>query len=63
MPFIYIYITLYFILKLHLLLISVIKTKEYSLLIIVQEMCESRGVRPGVSVLTSLLVSVDIKLY
>ena len=30
---------------------------------IVQEMCESRGGRPGLSVLTSLLVSVDVKLY
>ena len=30
---------------------------------IVQELCESRGGRPGLSVLTSLLVSVDIKLY
>ena len=30
---------------------------------IVQELCESRGVRPGLSVLTSLLVSVDVKLY
>ena len=28
---------------------------------IVQELCESRGGRPGLSVLTSLLVSVDIK--
>ena len=25
--------------------------------------CESRGGRPGLSVLTSLLVSVDVKLY
>ena len=31
--------------------------------IIVQELCVSRGGRPGLSVLTSLLVSVDIKLY
>ena len=31
--------------------------------IIVQELCESRGGRPGLSVLTSLLVSVDIKIY
>ena len=31
--------------------------------IIVQELCESRGGHPGLSVLTSLLVSVDIKLY
>ena len=30
---------------------------------IVQERCESRGGRPGLSVLTSLLVSVDVKLY
>ena len=31
--------------------------------IIVQELCESRGGRPGLSVLTSLLVSVDVELY
>ena len=31
--------------------------------VIVQELCESRGGRPGLSVLTSLLVSVDIKNY
>ena len=31
--------------------------------IIVQELCESQGGRPGLSVLTSLLVSVDVKLY
>ena len=30
---------------------------------IVHELCESRGSRPGLSVLTSLLVSVDVKLY
>ena len=29
----------------------------------VQELRESRGGRPGLSVLTSLLVSVDVKLY
>ena len=28
-----------------------------------QEVCESRGGRPGLSVLTSLLVSVDVKNY
>ena len=28
-----------------------------------QELCKCRGGRPGLSVLTSLLVSVDIKLY
>ena len=32
-------------------------------LFIVQELCESRGGRPGLSVLTSLLVAVDVKLY
>ena len=31
--------------------------------IIVQELCESRGGRPGLSVITSLLVSVDVKNY
>jgi len=31
--------------------------------LIVQELCESRGDRPGLSVLTSLMVSVDVKLY
>ena len=30
---------------------------------IVQELCESRGGRPGLSVLTSLLVSVDVNNY
>ena len=30
---------------------------------IVQELCESRGGGPGLSVLTSLLVSVDVKIY
>ena len=29
----------------------------------VQELCESRGGRPELSVLTSLLVSVDVKNY
>ena len=31
--------------------------------LIVQELCESRGGHPGLSVLTSLLVSMDVKLY
>ena len=31
--------------------------------VIVQELCESRGGRPALSVLTSLLVSVDVKIY
>ena len=30
---------------------------------IVEELCESRGGRPGLSVLTSLPVSVDVKIY
>ena len=30
---------------------------------IVQELCESRGGRPGLSVLMSLLVSLDVKQY
>ena len=29
----------------------------------VQELCESRGGRTGLSVLTSLLVAVDVKIY
>ena len=40
-----------------------IKGYGRSFRIIAQEMCESRGGRPGLSVLTSLLVSVDVKLY
>ena len=32
-------------------------------ILIVEELCGSRGGRPGLSVLTSLLVSVDVKLY
>ena len=39
---------------------TVTKTKQDQ---IVQELCESRGGRPGLSVLTSLLVSVDVKIY
>ena len=34
-----------------------------TVIIIVQELCESRGGHPGLSVLTSLMVSVDVKLY
>ena len=33
------------------------------IIVIVQELCESRGGRPGLPVLTSLLVSMDIKNY
>ena len=36
---------------------------RYRLRLIVQELCESRGGRPGLSFLTSLTVSVDVKLY
>ena len=31
--------------------------------LLVQELCESRGGHPGLSILTSLLVSMDLKLY
>ena len=41
-------------------LISIVVSVDVN---IVQELCESRGGRPGPSVLTSLLVSVDVKLY
>ena len=37
-------------------------TEKRNVSVIVQELCESRGGRPGLSVLTSLLVSVDVKL-
>ena len=37
--------------------------QQNSVLLIVQELCESRGGRPGLSVLTSLLISVDVKNY
>ena len=40
-----------------------ISTKPLQVEGIVQELCESRGSRPGLSVLTSLLVSVDVKIY
>ena len=30
---------------------------------IVQEPCESRGDRPGLSILTGLLAAVDVKIY
>ena len=35
----------------------------YRYTVIVQDLCESRGGRPELSVLTSLLVSVDVKNY
>ena len=40
-----------------------INTISNNIKVIVQELCESRGGRPGLSVPTSLLVSVDVKLY
>ena len=36
---------------------------EIQLAVRVQELCESRGGCPGLSVLTSLMVSVDVKQY
>ena len=39
------------------------KSKLWTLAVIVQELCESRGGRPELSVLTSLLASVDVKIY
>ena len=44
-------------------LACILMTLPVRLCFIVQELCESRGGRPGLSVLTSLLVSVDVKLY
>ena len=35
----------------------------YEMQFIVQELYESRGRRPGLSVLMSLLISVDVKIY
>ena len=43
--------------------VDILRTNCNKLLIIVQELCESRGGRPGLSVLTNLLVSVDVKNY
>ena len=42
---------------------KVVKLVRWACSDIVQELCESRGGRPGLSVLTSLLVSVDVKIY
>ena len=38
-------------------------TEQRKCEVIVQELCERRGGRPGLSVLTSLVVSVDVKQY
>ena len=40
-----------------------VQIKVIATSIIVQELCESRGGRPELSVLTNLLVSVDVKNY
>ena len=40
-----------------------IKVRRILFVRIVQQLCESRGGRPGLSVLMSLLVSVDVKNY
>ena len=40
---------------------ALLKGSTYAFFLIVQELCESRGGRPGLSVLTSLLASVDVK--
>ena len=42
---------------------KVLKLVRWARRVIVQELCESRGGRPGLSVLTSLPVSVDVKIY
>ena len=49
--------------SLHTLSTLIKASYPVSTLFIVQELCESRGGRPGLSVLTSLLVSVDVKNY
>ena len=51
------------VLKLDTIILWQKKNKRKKKKIIVQELCESGGGRPGLSVLTSLLVSVDVKLY
>ena len=47
----------------YLLLWWCLRGRSLPLFGIVQELCESRGGRSGLSVLTSLLVSVDVKNY
>ena len=44
---------------------TIITIKVYikRVLSVLEELCESRGGRPGLSVLTSLMVSVDVKQY
>ena len=40
-----------------------IRVSGLAVVVIVQALCESRGGRPGLSVLTSLMVFVDVKQY
>ena len=42
---------------------QIINNYVHIIVIIVQELCENRGGRPELVVLTSLLVSVDVKNY
>ena len=44
-------------------LVGVLLQTKLIFLIRIQELCESRGGRPGLSVLTSLMVSVDVKQH
>ena len=46
-----------------LLLCSAIMVSRYRIYFRVQELCESRGGRPGLSALMSLTVSVDVKQH
>ena len=46
-----------------LMQLQYVATTENIVSVIVQELCESRGGRPELSVLTSLRVSVDVKNY
>ena len=47
----------------NLMSLALILEHEQSFFFIVQELCESRGGRPGLTILTSLLVSMDVKIY
>ena len=42
---------------------NIVRKQSCLVQFIVQELCESRGGRPGLSVLTSRLVSMDVKIY
>ena len=49
--------------SLHCFLVGVNKSYVIATAVIVQELCESRGGRPGLSILMSLTVSVDVKQH